>query len=201
MAQSVKFNIEDRAIGGKSNNKRLRNNAKIPAVIYGGANKEMKISLDRNQFQREYAKGGIKTKLIELLLQDKLINAVTREIQFDPITDFPIHIDFQEVSKDTLVRVNVALRVINEEKSPGIRRGGVINLVYRSIPMLCPPTNIPTHINIDISGMEIGQNKHINDVDLPENVRPVDKSNFTILSIGGSSQDEEAASKENAQEK
>ncbi len=195
MAENIILNVKKREIAGKSQNRKLRRNTQIPAIVYGGPSKEIKVALDKNQFQKELSKGGIKTRLIELQLEGQKINAITRDIQFDPVSDFPMHVDFQEVSKDTLVRIHIALRVVNAEKSPGIKRGGVVNLVYRSIPVMCSPVNIPEYIDIDVEGMEIGQNRHILDVALPENVRPVDKTNFTILSIGGSSQEEDAESR------
>lgn len=194
MNNAIHFNAIKKEEIGTGNSRKVRNSGMVPAIVYGGKHGNTMLSISLNEFQKEYRKGSIKTRLVELVLEDKKdkLTAIIRDIQLHPVSDKPIHIDFQEVDANTMIKVSIAVRVINEDKCPGIRRGGVVNLVYRAIPIWCNPYSIPDHIDIDVSGMEIGQNKHISDISLPENVKPVDKSNFTMLSIGGALVEEEA---------
>jgi len=195
MSNTMSFGAAKKEDIGTGSARKVRNDGRIPAIVYGGKSGNLMLSIPVNEFRKEYKKGSMRTRLVQLTLEDskQALTAIIRDIQFHPVTDSPIHIDFQEVDKNTVIRVSIAVRVVNEDKCPGVRRGGVINLVYRTIPMLCNPYNIPDHIDIDIAGMEIGQNKHISDVVLPEGVKPVEKGNFTILSVGGSVEEEAVA--------
>ena len=158
----------------------------------------MSISINAKEFLQEYSKGSIQSKLIELSLEDKKITAIPRSVQVHPVTDIPQHIDFQEIGKDTSVKVSVHLKILNEDKAPGIKKGGALNVVQRIIPCYCHPKNIPSHLEVDIGALEIGTSLHINDIKLPEGLMPVDKSNFAVLSLSG--RIEESAETPTAQE-
>ncbi len=192
MAESIKIKAELKESNGKGIARALRREGRVPAIIYGGSHKEMMISLAKNEFIKEYNKGNIQSKLFEIELANETITAIPRHVQVDPVTDFPIHADFQEVSKDTTVKVSVNVKVINEEKSPGIKRGGVLNVAFRSITVYCHPTNIPENLIVDVLTLEIGKNIHINDIELPKGVTPLDKTNFVVASISGRSESAEA---------
>ena len=108
------------------------------------------------------------------------------------MTDIPVHIDLQEVSKDTLVRVAARIKIINEDKCSAIKRGAVLNIVSRTIDILSSPVSIPNFIEIDVSNLIVGRSLHINDISLPEGIKPYDKSNFVLVTLSGSS-DEDGA--------
>jgi large subunit ribosomal protein L25 len=193
MTEILKFNAESREKSGTGSSRELRRNGKIPGIVYGNNEKELQIALPLNQFNTEYQKGSFRTKLVELTLNGKNITVIPKEVQVHKVTDIPQHVDFIRVSKDTTVKIAVSVRIINEDKAPGIKRGGVVNIVHRNIDLLCHPSNIPHHIELDISGLEIGHSLHINDVKLPEGVVPADKSNFTVVSIAGRTAEDEKA--------
>lgn len=195
MTNKVIFNAEFKGKQGTSASRAVRLDGRIPAIVYGGPMNDKAVSISAPEFEREYKKGGFKTRVMELLLEGKPVLAIAKDIQFHPVSGLPQHIDFQEVTNDSVIRIDVRLRVINEDKCPGLKRGGVVNLVYRSIPLLCPINNIPDHIDVDLTEMQIGQNKHMSEVKLPENVRPYASRDFTIVSIGGRGADDADAAK------
>jgi large subunit ribosomal protein L25 len=125
-------------------------------------------------------------------------------VQTDPVTDNPIHVDFQLIKENVPIKVAVRVKVINKDKSPGIKRGGILNIVRKYISLNGIPKNIPEYLEIDIAGFEIGRNVHINDIVLSEDVVPVDKNNFTILTIAGrveEKEEEQEVSEESAESK
>jgi large subunit ribosomal protein L25 len=194
MTEVVQFIAELKPLSGKGSARSARLQGKVPAIIYGNNQKEVMLSLSLKEIEKEYLKGGFRTRLVEIQLGGEKINALPREIQLHPVTDKPIHVDFLRVGKDTTVRVMVGIRVINEDKSPGVKKGGIVNLVHRSFEFECHPANIPNHLDIDIAGLDIGDNVHITDLKLPQGVKPVEKGNFTLISITGRTSEEDKAS-------
>lgn len=190
-AMTVIFNAEIKKGTGKGVARELRRNGRIPAIIYGGK-EEVMLSLIAKDFFKEYSNGNILSKIVKLDFGNRKITAITRDVQIDPVTDFPEHIDFQKVDQDTEIKVAVHVRILNDDKCPGIKKGGVMNIAQRSINFYCHPTNIPTHIDIDVACLEIGQSIHINDIKLSASIRPVDQNNFVILSVSGRSEEKEA---------
>lgn len=149
------------------------------------------ISLIYKDFLKEYHKGNLSSRLLEVKLGKKILKVISREVQTDPVTDNPIHIDFQLIKENIPIKVSVRVKVINKDKSPGIKIGGILNIVRKYISLNCIPQNIPEYLEIDISGFEIGRNVHISDLILPEGVVPVDKDNFTVLTIAGRVEEKE----------
>jgi large subunit ribosomal protein L25 len=181
---------EEKKGSGTGSARALRKEGKIPAIIYGFDENHM-ISLIYKDFLKEYQKGNLSSRLLEVKLGKKILKVISREVQTDPVTDNPIHIDFQLIKENIPVKVAVRVKVINKDKSPGIKIGGILNIVRKYISLNCIPQNIPEHLEIDISGFEIGRNVHISDLVLPEGVVPVDKDNFTILTIAGRVEEKE----------
>jgi large subunit ribosomal protein L25 len=175
---------EEKKESGSGSARALRREGKIPAIIYGFDENHM-ISLIYKDFLKEYQKGNLSARLLEVKLGKKILKVIPREVQIDPVTDNPIHIDFQLIKENIPIKVAVRVKVINKDKSPGIKRGGILNIVRKYISLNCIPQNIPEYLEIDISGFEIGRNVHISDLILPEGVVPVDKDNFTILTVAG----------------
>lgn len=182
MMLRFEFLGEKKANSGTGVSRALRRENKIPAVIYG-LGKNHSISLDFKTFLKEYQKGGISSKLINIKLGKETLKVIPREVQIDPITDNPIHIDFQLISDDFPIKVAVLVKVINGDKSPGIKKGGILNIVKKFINLKCIPKNIPAFLQIDISGFEIGTNVNIKDIELPNGVVTTDESNCTVLTI------------------
>ena len=193
MTETITFSAEYKDKKGKGAARELRIQHRIPAIVYGGK-EEVMLSLLSKDFVKEYSKGNIQSRLVELELGGKKITVIPREVQTHPVTDAPVHIDFQEVTEGTVIKVAIHVKVLNEEKCPGIKKGGVLNVVQRFISFHCRPDSIPKHLSIDISGLEIGRSLHINDITLPSGIKPIDKSNFVILSISGRAEEKEGAS-------
>ncbi len=191
MTEVLKFTAEVKESAGKSASRALRAQGKLPVVIYGGAEKPEMVALSLNEFYKEYIKGGIRNKLVEIDTGAKKISAIAKDVHLHPVTDRPLHVDFLRVGKDTMVKVAVTIHLLNEDKSPGVKKGGIANIVSRKVNFLCPPSSILQHLDIDIGELEIGSSVHINDMKLPEGVRPVDEGNFTLLSIIGRTEEVE----------
>jgi large subunit ribosomal protein L25 len=116
-----------------------------------------------------------------------------RGVQLDPVRDFPIHVDFMRVSKDSLVTVEVPVHFLNEAASPGIKRGGILNVVRHEIEVRCPAESIPEYFEVDLTGLEIGDSVHISAIKLPEGVRPtISDRDFTVATIVGRAAEEAA---------
>jgi large subunit ribosomal protein L25 len=118
---------------------------------------------------------------------------IPRDVQLDPIRDFPIHVDFLRVGEHSLVTVEVPVRFLNDAASPGIKRGGILNIVRHEIPVRCPADAIPEHFDVDLTGLEIGDSVHISAIKLPEGVRPtITERDFTVATIVGRTAEEAA---------
>ncbi len=184
MQTSIQFKAENRISTGTGSARAVRRSEKIPAIIYG-LGKDHKIEILSKEFLKEYLKGGISSKLATIDLDGKKINVITRDVQVHPVTDNPIHIDFQQIDEAKPIKVSIRLKVVNEQKCVSIKRGGVLNIVLRQAKFYCLPQHIKSFIEVDIANLKIGQSIHINDIKLPEGVIPVCKTNFVILSIAG----------------
>jgi large subunit ribosomal protein L25 len=126
-------------------------------------------------------------------LDGKKTRVIPRDVQLDPIRDFPIHVDFLRVGEHSLVTVEVPVRFLNDAASPGIKRGGILNIVRHEIPVRCPADAIPEHFDVDLTGLEIGDSVHISAIKLPEGVRPtITERDFTVATIVGRTAEEAA---------
>ena len=186
-----------------------RRAGRIPAVIYGGTGTAESITVDANAFRKLLESAGIMRQLITLDVEGKPNDVLARDIQFHPVSDLPQHIDFLRVSKTSTVAVMIAVQFINETDSPGLKSGGVLNIVRHEVEFNCPATQIPENITIDLTGTNIGDSLHISDVDLPDGVTPtITDRDFTIATIAApttevepvaDAEDEEAAEGEAAE--
>ena len=199
MSETYELKAEARELVGKGSAREVRRNGKVPAVIYGDKQPPLAIALSYKDIFYKIHGGGFLTTVATIDVGGKKIQVLPKDYQLDPVTDNPLHIDFLRVSKDTLVTVQVPVHFINEEKSPGIKRGGVLNIVRHEVEFTVPANAIPEFITVDLDGSEIGDSIHISAVKLPAGVKPViSDRDFTIATIAGSSAarseaDEEAA--------
>lgn len=191
----IEFNAKTKDSSGTGVARAMRRSGMIPAIVYG-LGEQHKIALSLKEFSKEYYKGGITSKLASLNIDGKKINVITRDVQTHPVTDIPMHIDFQQIDHNKLIKVSIRIKILNENKCVGIKRGGVLNIVLRQAKFYCLPKQIQTSIEVDVSNLHIGQSIHINDVTLPEGMIPVDKSNFVILTVTGRTEEEEEKTEE-----
>ncbi len=171
---------------GKGAARYVRREGKIPAVIYGDKKPPETISIDYQQFSVEYFKGNLASNVIEVDVNGDKKLVIPRDIQVDPVKDTPMHADFMRIAADGIVTINVPVHVINEDKSPGMKRGGILNIVRHEVEVSCPYDKIPQEFVVDLAGRDIGETIHISAITLPEGVKPViDDRDFTLVTLGG----------------
>ena len=172
----------DRA--GKGVARATRRDGRVPAVIYGGKEPPVLVALELKDLARRAHGASFFTHLLELDVGGKKHRVLPRDVQFHPLKDHPIHVDFLRVSADATIEVAVPVEFINQEASPGLKRGGVLNIVRHDVDLVCPVEAIPDHITIDMTGFEVGDSVHISHVKLPANVKPsITDRDFTIATV------------------
>ena len=162
----------------------LRINGSIPAIVYGGSQKNQKISLSKKKIKNLIEKENFLSNIISLKVDGKSENVLPKEIAWDPISDEPIHIDFLRIIKGAKIILEIPVKFINNELSPGLKRGGVLNIVRRKVELKCPTENIPTELVVDLNGLDIGSSIKISSIKLPENVEPtIQGRDFVIATV------------------
>lgn len=177
----LKAEARDRV--GKGAARALRRQQKVPAVIYGGKQPPVGIALDGNDMYVLLHGGGFLTTLFDIDVGGKIEKAIPRDYQLDPVKDFLTHIDFLRITEDSTITVEVPVHFINEAASPGLKQGGVLNVVEHTIELAVKATDIPKAIEIDLTGLEIGDSVHISGIKLPAGAKPTDRSDFTVATI------------------
>jgi len=162
----------------------LRKSGNVPGIIYGGENDNEKISLSKKEVKNLINKENFLSNVISIKLDEKEQKVLPREITFDTISDEPTHIDFLRIVKGSKIILEIPVRFINNELSPGLKRGGVLNIVRRKVELKCPTENIPTELVVDLEGLEIGTSIKISSIKLPENVTPtIQGRDFVIATV------------------
>ena len=162
----------------------LRQKGDVPAIIYGGTEENQKISLSKKQIKILIDQENFLSNMITLNVGDKQISVLPRDISFDPITDDPIHVDFLRIVKGGRIILEIPVKFINNEDSPGLKKGGVLNIVRRKVELKCPTENIPNELVVDLQGLEIGTSIKISSIKLPENVKPtIQGRDFVIATV------------------
>lgn len=184
MSKETSIDAEIRSGAGKSSVKKVISAGKIPSVIYGLGEDPINISLDKILVQKEINAGGFLTRIFSLNIDGKKNLAIPREVQFHPLSDQPIHVDFLRLAPDSKITLDIPTRFINEETSPGLKRGGVLNVNRRTVQLSCPASNIPEEIVFDLDGLEIGDTIRISSITLPDGVVPlITDRDFTVASV------------------
>ncbi len=183
---TYELTAEAREQVGKGSARAVRREGKVPAVIYGDKQPPLAIALSYKDIFYKIHGGGFLTTLATINVGGKKIQVLPKDYQLDPVKDFPLHVDFLRVSASTEVNVNVPVHFINEDKSPGLKRGGALNIVRHDVEFHCPANAIPEFITVDLTGVNIGDSIHISAVKLPKGVKPViSDRDFTIATIAG----------------
>jgi len=183
MADTVTFNAESRARVGKGAARAERRNGRVPAVIYGANKDPEAISIDPAQLRAARMQPGFFATLFEVEVEGNSQQVLCRDLQLHPVTDRPMHADFLRVTERTQINVEIPVSFENEEESPGLRHGGVLNVVRHVVEVICRAGSIPNEISIDLTGLEIGDSVHISSVSLPDGVKPTIDRDFTIATI------------------
>ncbi len=182
---------------GKGAARAARREGRIPGVIYGAKKAPVMVTLDPQEVHREIRGGGFFTTLFDVKVSGGNERVLARDLQLHPVSEKPLHIDFLRVSTSTVVVVDVPCNFINDEESPGIKRGGVLNVVRYTLELSCRADAIPNEIEIDLTGLDIGDSVHISQIDLPEGVTPtITDRDFTVASVAAPSVVKEEAAEE-----
>ena len=203
MVDVTTLTAEGRTASGKGAARALRRAGRVPGIVYGPGMAPRPMSLAADVLVGEYERGGFFSRLYELALDGDTIRVLAREVQTDPVTDTPQHVDFLQLAVGARINVEVAVRFINEEDSPGLRRGGVLNIVRHTVELDCNVDAIPESLSIDLDGLEIGDSVHISAIALPEGATPtIADRDFTVATIAAPTvvRDEAAAEAEEGEE-
>ncbi|WP_297323264.1 50S ribosomal protein L25/general stress protein Ctc, partial [uncultured Bartonella sp.] len=169
---------------GKGSSRHLRRNGLIPAVIYGDKQPAIAIALPYKEVYYKIHGGAFFTTIASIEVGNEKIEVLPTDYQLDPVRDFPMHVDFLRITEKSVVHVNIPVHFVNEEQAPGIKIGGVLNIVRHEVEFAVPAHNIPEAITVDLTGYEVGDSIHISAVKLPAGVSPVIKDrDFTIATI------------------
>jgi large subunit ribosomal protein L25 len=173
MANFVTIEAEARTRAGKGAARATRRAGKVPAVIYGAHQAPTLIALDPRVVLREVHRSGWRSRLFEVQVNGDAARALIRDVQYHPVTDKPEHVDFQRLAPGETIRVAVAVHFDNEGISPGLKRGGVLNVVRHAVEVYCDPENIPERFNADLGGLDFNDNVRWHDLQGTEGARPV----------------------------
>ena len=182
MAEIV-LNVEIRDRTGTGGARETRRAGHVPGVLYGGETAPVAISVKSNEFRKALVSGKLIGHRVTLSHDGKTQTVIAKDIQFHPVSDEPVHFDLYRVSEHQLIKINVPVHFTHQDVSPGIKRGGTLNVAYHEVELLAPADEIPEDITVDLSSVDVGGQIHINDVALPAGVKPVLRGNFVIASI------------------
>lgn len=189
--------VQSRAASGTGAARATRREGLVPGIIYGENKEPQLIALEPRALIKEMHKSGFFSRLFTLSLDGKEQHVLAKDIQLHPVSDYPLHIDFQRVRKDAKINVNIPLTFINDDKAPGVKKGGAINIVHHNIEVVCPANAIPEQIVIDLGKLEINQGIHVTDLKLPAGVVPAHQArDITLVTIVGSGGNDTAATEE-----
>ena len=201
MAEVSIIAAERRERAGKGPARAARRAGRVPGVIYGAKKDPAMVTLDPRQLDRELNTGGFMATIYDVQIEQAKERVLPRDVQFDPVTDRPIHVDFLRVSATTSVTVQVPVNFLNEEESPGLTRGGLLNVVRHEIEMSCRADAIPSGIEVDLTGLDIGDSIHISMISLPDGVTPtITDRDFTVATIAAPTVVQEAEEGEELEE-
>ena len=190
----VELKATARPRAGKGAARQSRRESKVPGVIYGDAKPAETINLDYNTLWKQVLKGQFTASVFDLNVDGKTTRVIPREVQVDPVKDLPLHVDFLRVGKDGVIKVAIPVRFVNEVLSPGLKRGGVLNIVRHSIEVYCPFDKIPVNFEVNLEGLEIGRSVHVSAIKFPEGIKTVIQNrDFTVATIAGAVKEEEEA--------
>jgi large subunit ribosomal protein L25 len=184
MSDVQNLSAELRSRAGKGAARQTRRGGRVPGVIYGNKQPATLISVEPRELMKQLRKKAFHATLYDIACDGRTERVLPRDVQFDPVTDQPVHVDFMRVGEHTRVHVDVPVVFQNEAQSPGLKRGGVLNIVRHEVELICSVDHIPQQITIDLAGLDIGDSVHISMVKLAEGVRPaIGDRDFTIATI------------------
>ncbi|MES2493278.1 MAG: 50S ribosomal protein L25/general stress protein Ctc [Pseudomonadota bacterium] len=184
MSETLTLPAETRDRVGKGASRVLRREGRVPAVVYGANEEPLSIHVEEKELVRQLMTGHFFNSIVEVEVGGTKVRTLPKDVAFHPVSDRPLHADFLRVSADAKVTVEVPVVFVNEVASPGLKKGGVLNIVRHELELVCNPNQIPDDIQIDVTGLDIGASIHISHVALPEGVTSaITDRDFTIATI------------------
>src|SRR5882672_2233536 len=184
MRETLELKVEPRSKLGKGAAYQTRKSGLIPGIIYGGGGNPEPVQVDERTLGRLHGTGALMQTLVMLELAGQKTRVIPRAVQLDPVTDRPVHIDFLRLTPGGRISLDIPVHFRGQENSPGLKRGGVVNIVRHEVALLCPVDNIPEYIEGDLSELDIGDSLHISAFTLPEGVKPmIRERDFTVATI------------------
>ena len=198
MSDQLSISAEPRERAGKGASRALRREGRVPAVIYGDKKEAVAIHVEARALNKLLGTGHFMNSLVQVEVDGKKTRTLPKDVAFDPVSDRPLHVDFFRLAKGAKVQVDIPVVFINEEASPGLKRGGVMNVVRHELELMCDADHIPDQIEIDVTGLEIGDSIHISNITLPAGSESaITDRDFTIAGVTApsalKSSDDEAA--------
>ncbi len=184
MSDALTLPAEARERAGKGASRVLRREGRVPAVIYGGKEEPLSIHVEEKELRRQLGTGHFMNSIVTVEIGGQSLRTLPKDVAFHPVSDRPLHVDFLRLGKDAKVEVLVPVVFTNEEASPGLKRGGVLNIVRHELDLICDPELIPSEIEIDVTGREVGDSIHISSVKLPKgSASAITDRDYTIATI------------------
>ena len=184
MSDTLTLPAETRDRAGKGASRALRREGRVPAVVYGGNEEPLAVHVEEKELRRQLGTGHFFNSVVDIEVGGKTVRTLPKDVAFHPVTDRPLHVDFLRLAKDAKVHVNVPVHFINEAASPGLKRGGVLNIVRHELDLVCDPERIPEEVAIDVTGFDLGDAIHISHVSLPAgSASAITDRDFTIATI------------------
>jgi large subunit ribosomal protein L25 len=184
MSDQLTMSAEPRERAGKGASRALRREGRVPAVIYGDNKEPVTIHVEEKALVKALMTGHFSNSVVEVTVDGKTERTLPKDVAFHPVTDRPLHVDFMRLSKGATVHVEVPVVFINEEASPGLKRGGVLNIVRHELELICESDKIPDDIQIDVTGYDVGDSIHISAVTLPAGSKSaITDRDFTIATV------------------
>ena len=184
MSDTLNLPAETREGVGKGASRALRREGRVPAVVYGGKEEPLSIHIEEKLLIKQLSSGHFLNSIVVIEVGGKKLRTLPKDVAFHPVSDRPLHADFLRLSKNSTVNVNVPVVFANEEESPGLKRGGVLNIVRHELELICDGNRIPEEISIDVTGLDIGDSIHISSVTLPDgSTSAITDRDFTIATI------------------
>ena len=184
MSDTLNLPAETRERAGKGASRALRREGRVPAVVYGGNEEPLSIHVEEKELARQLGTGHFFNSIVEVEVGGKKLRTLPKDVAFHPVTSRPLHADFLRLAKNATVHVNVPVVFINEELSPGLKRGAVLNIVRHDLELVCAADKIPDEISIDVTGFDVGDSIHISHVTLPAGAESaITDRDYTIATI------------------
>jgi large subunit ribosomal protein L25 len=184
MSEALTLSAETRERAGKGASRAMRLQGRVPAVVYGNKQEPVSIHVEEKALVKMLSTGHFMNSVVMIEGAGAAIRTLPKDVQFHPVTDRPLHVDFLRIGEHTSVHVNVPVVFTNEEKAPGIKRGGVLNVVRHELELICDAAEIPDEIQISLEGLDVGGSIHISHVALPKGAKSaIEDRDFTIATV------------------